>query len=168
MYKVKDQEEAVKNAKLFYETVKLAWGLQVTYCCHDLIHMIKNNLCYDLYDSDNGWGMGLGAKDQNDADVCALAEILKDEDEESEEKEEFIQHYAQNYSSLKKALKFKETFSEVKPKLLRKALRFTSNLPGDLHTPAEYVEQVEYFTQQIKKNLILNMVQIYIMKGWKF
>ena len=26
MYKVKDQEEAVKNAKLFYETVKLAWG----------------------------------------------------------------------------------------------------------------------------------------------
>ena len=49
MYKVKDQEEAVKNAKLFYETVKLAWGLQVTYCYHDLIHMIKNNLCYDLY-----------------------------------------------------------------------------------------------------------------------
>ena len=36
--------------------------------------------------------MGLGAKDQNDADVCTLAEILKeeddDEDEESEEKEE--------------------------------------------------------------------------------
>ena len=30
-YKVKDQEEAVKNAKLFYEAVKLAWGLQVTY-----------------------------------------------------------------------------------------------------------------------------------------
>ena len=53
--------------------------------------MIKNNLCYDLYDSDNGWGMGLGAKNQNDADVCTLAEILKeedDEDEESEEKEE--------------------------------------------------------------------------------
>ena len=40
-YKVKDQEEAVKIAKLFYETVKLAWGLQVTYCYHDLIHMIK-------------------------------------------------------------------------------------------------------------------------------
>ena len=54
--------------------------------------MIKNNLCYDLYDSDNGWGMGLGAKNQNDADVCALAEILKeeddDEDEESDKKEE--------------------------------------------------------------------------------
>ena len=53
--------------------------------------MIRNDLCYDLYDSDNGWGMGLGAKDQNDADVCALAEILKeddDEDEESEEEEE--------------------------------------------------------------------------------
>ena len=91
-YKVKDQEEAVKNAKLFYEAVKLAWGLQVTYCYHDLIHMIKNDLSYDLYDSDNGWGMGLGAKNQNDADVCALAEILKeedhDEDEESKEKEE--------------------------------------------------------------------------------
>ena len=26
-YKVKDQEEEVKNAKLFYEAVKLAWGL---------------------------------------------------------------------------------------------------------------------------------------------
>ena len=90
MYEVKDQEEAVKNAKLFYETVKLAWGLQVTYCYHDLIHMIKNGLCYDLYDSDNGWGMGLGAKNQNDADVCTLAEILKkeDDDEESKEKEE--------------------------------------------------------------------------------
>ena len=91
MYKVKDQEEAVKNAKLFYETVKLAWGLQVTYCYHDLIHMIKNDLCYDLYDSDNGLGMGLGAKNQNDAEVCTLAEILKeddDEDEENEEKEE--------------------------------------------------------------------------------
>ena len=91
-YKVKDQEETVKNAKLFYETVKLAWGLQVTYCYRDLIHMIKNDLCYDLYDSDNGWGMGLGAKNENDADVCALAEIWKeeddDEDEESKEKEE--------------------------------------------------------------------------------
>ena len=53
-YKVKDQEEAVKSAKLFYEAMKLAWGLQVTYCYHDLIHMIKNDLCYDLYDSDNG------------------------------------------------------------------------------------------------------------------
>ena len=49
-------------------------------------------MCCDLYDSDNGWGMGLGAKNQNDADVCTLGEILKeendDEDEESEEKEE--------------------------------------------------------------------------------
>ena len=54
--------------------------------------MIKIYLCYDLYDSDNGWGMGLEAKDQNDADVCTLAEILKeeddDEDEESKEEEE--------------------------------------------------------------------------------
>ena len=85
MYKVKDQEEGVKNAKLYYEAVKLAWSLQVTYCYHDLIHMIKNDLCYDLYESDNGLGMGLGAKDQNDADVCALAEILKKEDDDEDE-----------------------------------------------------------------------------------
>ena len=54
--------------------------------------MIKNDLCYDLYDSDNGWSMGLGAKDQKDTDVCASAEILKkeddDEDEESKEEKE--------------------------------------------------------------------------------
>ena len=50
--------------------------------------MMKNNLCYDVYDSDNGWGMGLGAKNQNDADVCTLAEILKEEDEDEESKEE--------------------------------------------------------------------------------
>ena len=30
-------------------------------------------------------------------------------------------------------------------------MRFTPNLPGDLYTPAECVEQVEYFTQQIQK-----------------
>ena len=72
--------------------MKLAWGLQVTYCYHDLIYMIKNNLCYNLYESDNGWGKGLGAKDPKDADVCTLAEILKkeedDEDGESEEEKE--------------------------------------------------------------------------------
>ena len=88
-YKVKDQEEAVKNAKLFYETVKLAWDHHITYCYHDLIHMIKNDLCYDLYDNENGWGMKLGA---NDADVCSLAEIFKekddDEDDASEKEEE--------------------------------------------------------------------------------
>ena len=67
--------------------------------------------------------------------------------------EELIQHYAQNYSSLKKAFKFKETFSEVKPKLLCKALRLTSNLPGDLYMPVECVEQIEYFTQQIQKKI---------------
>ena len=39
--------------------------------------MIKNNWSYDLYDSDNGWGMGVGAKNQNDGDVCTLAEIFK-------------------------------------------------------------------------------------------
>ena len=82
--------------------------------------------------------------------------------------EELIQNYAQKYSSLKKALKFKETFSEVKPRLLCKVLRFTSYLPGDLYTSAECVEQVESFAQKIKKKkLILNMVQIHRMKGWK-
>ena len=65
--------------------------------------------------------------------------------------EEFIQHYAQKYSDLKKALKFKETFSEVEPKLLHKALKFTSNLPGDLYSPAECVEDVESFAQKIEK-----------------
>ena len=30
-------------------------------------------------------------------------------------------------------------------------MRFTSHLPGDLYTPAECIEQVEYFTQQIEK-----------------
>ena len=52
--------------------------------------------------------------------------------------EEFIQHYAQKYSDLKKALKFKETFSEVEPKLLSKTLKFTSNLPGDLYSTADW------------------------------
>ena len=28
---------------------------------------------------------------------------------------------------------------------------FTSNLPGDLYTPAECIEQVEYFRQKIQK-----------------
>ena len=50
------------------------------------------SVTHDIYDSDNGWGMGLGAKNQNDAGVCTLAEIFKeeddDEDEESEEEEE--------------------------------------------------------------------------------
>ena len=32
-------------------------------------------------------------------------------------------------------------------------MRFTSNLPGDLYTPAECTEQVEYFTQQIQKKI---------------
>ena len=121
-YKVKDQEEAVKNAKLFYETVKLAWGLHVTYCYHDLIHMIKNDLCYDLYDSDNGWGMGLGAKNQNDADVCALAEILKqeddDEDGESEEEEE-----RKEMIMKPKLLMRKGRIIIMKPKLLMKYLK---------------------------------------------
>ena len=41
MNKIKDQQEEIKNAKLFYEAVELAWGLQVTYCYHDLIYMKK-------------------------------------------------------------------------------------------------------------------------------
>ena len=48
--------------------------------------MIKNDLCYDLYDNENGRGMKLGT---NDADVCALAEILKEkDDDDASEKEE--------------------------------------------------------------------------------
>ena len=74
---VKDQQEGIKNAKLFHEAVTLVWGLQVTYCYHDLFQMIKNDCSCDLYDSDNGWSMGLGAKHQKDGDVCTLAEILK-------------------------------------------------------------------------------------------
>ena len=114
MYKVKDQEEAVKNAKLFYETVKLAWGLQVPYCYDDLIHMIKNDLCYDLYDSDNGWGMGLGAKNQNDADVCALAEILKDEDEESKEEEKEKKNNNETKATDEILKKLSMNFSNIK------------------------------------------------------
>ena len=56
-YKVKDQEEAVKNTKLFYETVKFAWGRQITYCYHDLIHMIKNTcaMIYMIVTMDGVW-----------------------------------------------------------------------------------------------------------------
>ena len=75
MNKIKDQQGGIKNAKLFYEAVKLAWGLKVTYCYHDLIHHDKNDYYYDLYGSDNGWGMGLEAKNQKDEDVCTFAEI---------------------------------------------------------------------------------------------
>ena len=62
MNRIKDQQEGRKTAKLFHEAMKLVWGLQATYCYHDLIHMIKNDYYYDLYDSDNEWGVGLGAK----------------------------------------------------------------------------------------------------------
>ena len=50
----------------------------------------------------------------------------------------------------------KETFSEVNPKLLWKALRFTSYCPGDLYTPAECIGQVESFTQKIQKKKKFN------------
>ena len=36
----------------------------------------------------DGWGMGLGVKNQNDADVCALAEILKEEDDDEDDASE--------------------------------------------------------------------------------
>ena len=115
MYKVKDQEEAVKNAKLFYETVKFAWGHHITYCYHDLIHMIKNDLCYDLYDNENGWGMKLGA---NDADVCALAEILKEKDDEDDasEKEEERKNIDNDNET--------KATDEIVEKLLKKFLYF--------------------------------------------
>ena len=40
-----------------------------------------------------------------------------------------------------------------------KALKFTSNLPGDLYSPAKCVEDVESFALKIEKKSILNMVQ---------
>ena len=144
-YKVKDQEEAVKNAKLFYETVKLAWGFQVTYCYHDLIHMIKNDLCYDLYESDNGWALGLGAKNQNDADVCTLASILKEEDDnkdDASEKEEQRQNIIDNDNETKDEI-LKRIISNIKNFLLQCRFRSThrrgiySTLCTELFKPQE-------------------------------
>ena len=88
--------------------------------------MIKNDLCYDLYDSDNGWGMELGAKNQNDADVCTLAEILKeendDEDEESKEKEE------KEKEEEKKRKKNNDNETEATDELLKKlSMNFSNN-----------------------------------------
>ena len=101
-YKVKDQEEEVKNAKLFYETVKFTWGHHITYCYHDLIYMIKNDLCYDLYD----------------ADVCALAEILKEKDDEDDasEKEEERKNIDNDNET--------KATDEIVEKLLKKFLYF--------------------------------------------
>ena len=104
-----------------WETVKLAWGLQVTYCYHDLIHMIKNDLCYDLYDSDNGWGMGLGVKNQNDADVCALAESLKEEDDDEDdtsEEEEERKNDNDNEATDEILKKLSRNFSNIKISIL--------------------------------------------------
>ena len=50
--------------------------------------MLKNDRSYDLYDSDSGWGMGLGAKSQKDGEVCTLAVIFKKEDDEESKEEE--------------------------------------------------------------------------------
>ena len=98
--------------------MKLAWHLQVTYCYQDFIHMIKNDLCYDLYDSDNGWGMGLGAKNQNDADVCALAEILKEEDDDEDDASE-KEEERKNIDNDKPKLLIREKIMMImKPKLL--------------------------------------------------
>ena len=87
--------------------------------------MIKNDLCYDLYDSDNGWGMGLGAKNQNDADVCVLAEILKeeddDEDEESKEKEE-------KKEEVKKEKKNNDNETKATYEILKKLSKNSSNI----------------------------------------
>ena len=35
----------------------------------------------------NGWDLGLGAKNQDDADVCTLASILKEEDDNEDDEE---------------------------------------------------------------------------------
>ena len=65
------------------------------------------------------------------------------------EAEELIEHYWNTYSSLKKELKIQNPVSDVESKFLRKTLKFTSNLPGDLYTPAECVEEVESFAETI-------------------
>ena len=49
--------------------------------------------------------------------------------------------------TLRQSLEF-HCFDPVEPKLLGKALKFTSNLPGDLYSPAECVEDVESFAQK--------------------
>ena len=96
-----------------------------------LIHMIKNDLCYDLYDSDNGWGMGLGAKDQKDANVCALAEILKkeddDEDEESKEEEEGEEEAEEEEEEKEKEKNNNADETKATDKLLKKIINFFSN-----------------------------------------
>ena len=123
MNKVKDQQEGIKSARLFYEAVKLAWGLQVTYCCHDLIHMIKNDYSCDLYDSDNGWGMGLGAKNQKDGDVCTLAEILKKDDDESKKQEE-EEKQEEDDDEIKAADELMKKFNEFFYKIIKIFLYF--------------------------------------------
>ena len=78
--------------------------------------MIKNDLCYDLYDSDNGWALGLEAKNQNDADVCTLASILKEEDDnkdDASEKEEQRQNIIDNDNETKDEI-LKRIISNIK------------------------------------------------------
>ena len=78
--------------------------------------MIKNDLCYDLYESDNGWALGLGAKNQNDTDVCTLASILKEEDDnkdDASEKEEQRQNIIDNDNETKDEI-LKRIISNIK------------------------------------------------------
>ena len=59
---------------------------------------------HNVYDSDNGWALGPGAKNQNDADVCTLASILKEEDDnkdDASEKEEQRQNIIDNDNETK-------------------------------------------------------------------
>ena len=109
-------EEAVKNAKLFYETVKLAWGFQVTYCYHDLIQCDlwpdnkddaseKEEQRQNIIDNDNE------TKDE----IRIISNIknfytfrLPPPVSDQPTTEEFIQHYAQNYSSSRKPSNLKK------------------------------------------------------------
>ena len=77
-------------------------------------------MCYDLYESDNGWALGLGAKNQNDADVCTLASILKEEDDnkdDASEKEEQRQNIIDNDNETKDEI-LKRIISNIKISIL--------------------------------------------------
>ena len=72
--------------------------------------------------------MELGAKNQNDADVCALAEILKeeddDEDEESKEKEEEEKEKEEKKKEKKNNDNETEATDELLKKIINKFLKY--------------------------------------------
>ena len=71
-----NNDEGIKNAKLFLKAVTNKWNHEVTYCYHDLINMINMKIPYDLFDSDNGWGIRLEPKNQSEEAIQSLLEIF--------------------------------------------------------------------------------------------